>query len=141
MSLETLAKLRYQYVTQQKELKGKRAVELSKCELSRYLFASQFVSFGGAKETITEEMKERVEILFDLYEFKFNEHQSCMGVVIKYLREESEPDEYNSFDELLFNYGCKHCNESRNLKRQIGELGTKIGQINGRITMIGKRLS
>ena len=36
------------------------------------------------------------------------------------------PD-YYSYDEVLHNYGCKHCIEARRLKIEMAATGTKLG--------------
>lgn len=51
-------------------------------------------------------------------------------------------DIYNhfSYDEILFNYGCRHCNSARSLKKHIGKLNSEKGRIHSALTNIGKSL-
>lgn len=46
-----------------------------------------------------------------------------------------------SFDEVLYNYGCRHCNSARRLKKHVGELGREKGRIHSAITNIGKSIA
>lgn len=46
----------------------------------------------------------------------------------------------HSYDEILFNYGCRHCNSARSLKKHIGKLNSEKGRIHSAITNIGKSL-
>ncbi len=44
------------------------------------------------------------------------------------------------YDEVLHMYGCDHCIAARKLKIEMGFVGTKLGQIRGAITKVGRRL-
>lgn len=46
-----------------------------------------------------------------------------------------------SYDEVLHMYGCDHCINARKLKIDIGFVGTKLGQIRGAITRVGRKLN
>ncbi|MCP4059911.1 MAG: hypothetical protein GY738_21950 [Pseudoalteromonas sp.] len=45
-----------------------------------------------------------------------------------------------SYDEVLNMYGCEHCIAARKLKIEMGLVGTKLGQVRGAITKVGRRL-
>jgi hypothetical protein len=49
-------------------------------------------------------------------------------------------DDHYSYDEILSNYGCRHCNSARNLKKHIGKLKQEKGRIHSAMTNIGKSL-
>ncbi len=50
------------------------------------------------------------------------------------------PDCYG-YDEVLHNYGCKHCIAARKLKIEMAAIGTKLGQIRGAITRVGRKIN
>jgi hypothetical protein len=45
------------------------------------------------------------------------------------------------YDEVLQMYGCESCITARRLKIEMGFIGTKLGQIRGAITKVGRKLS
>lgn len=49
-------------------------------------------------------------------------------------------DNHYSYDEILANYGCRHCNSARRLKKHIGKLKSEKGRIHSALTHIGKSL-
>jgi len=44
------------------------------------------------------------------------------------------------YDEVLHMYGCASCITARCLKIEMGFVGTKLGQIRGAITRVGRRI-
>ena len=48
--------------------------------------------------------------------------------------------DHYSYDEILSNFGCRHCNSARNLKKHIGKLKSEKGRIHSAMTNIGKSL-
>lgn len=132
MSLETLAIRHYELRQEQIRLRELRAVELSKCEFNIVTCASDFL-----QEPDRTVKNERLSIIADFTSRKPTYMDNCYSMIFDGLKEQ---DEYYGFDEALFNYGCEHCNKARDLKREIGAIGTKIGQIRGQITRYGKRL-
>ena len=46
-----------------------------------------------------------------------------------------------SYDEVLHMYGCANCITARCLKIEMGIVGTKLGQIRGAITRVGRKLN
>jgi len=50
-------------------------------------------------------------------------------------------DCHYSYDEVLSNFGCRHCNSARSLKKHIAKLRSEKGRIHSAITQIGKSLS
>ncbi|MCX9579807.1 hypothetical protein [Vibrio cholerae] len=67
-------------------------------------------------------------------------YESCYEMVYSMTGESMEHREGISFDEMLFNYGCRHCNSARTLKHHIGKLKQERGRIHSVITQIGKTL-
>jgi hypothetical protein len=49
-------------------------------------------------------------------------------------------DDHYSYDEVLSNFGCRHCNSARNLKKHIGKLKSEKGRIHSAFTNIGKSI-
>jgi len=49
--------------------------------------------------------------------------------------------DYYTYDEVLHSYGCKHCIAARKLKIEMAAVGTKLGQIRGAITRVGRKLN
>jgi hypothetical protein len=45
------------------------------------------------------------------------------------------------YDEVLHMYGCDSCINARKLKVEMGFIGTKLGQIRGAITRVGRKLN
>tara|TARA_R110000851_G_scaffold219118_2_gene371911 strand:+ start:1102 stop:1485 length:384 start_codon:yes stop_codon:yes gene_type:complete len=45
------------------------------------------------------------------------------------------------YDEVLNVYGCESCIKARALKIEMGFIGTKLGQIRGAITRVGRKLN
>ena len=45
------------------------------------------------------------------------------------------------YDEVLHMYGCASCITARCLKIEMGFIGTKLGQIRGAITRVGRKLN
>ena len=52
-----------------------------------------------------------------------------------------ENDGGYGYDEVLNMYGCDCCINARKLKIEMGAIGTKLGQIRGAITRVGRRLN
>lgn len=50
-------------------------------------------------------------------------------------------DDSYGYDEVLNMYGCSHCIKARKLKIEMASIGTKLGQIRGAITRVGRRLN
>ncbi|EKO3908220.1 hypothetical protein GTU35_001261 [Vibrio fluvialis] len=67
-------------------------------------------------------------------------YETCYGMVYDMMKESIEQREGISFDEMLSNYGCRHCNSARILKHHIGKLKQERGRIHSAITQIGKTL-
>ena len=132
MSLEALAVKQYELRQEQERLTELKANALSKCLLYR-------VEYDGTLHSkSTKERTEHIEVIGHFTSRKPTYDDNCYSMIIDGLKEH---DEYYGFDEALFNYGCEHCNNARKLKRELGAIGTKLGQIRGQITRYGKRLS
>ena len=67
-------------------------------------------------------------------------YESCYEMVYSMTGESMEHREGISFDEMLFNYGCRHCCAARDLKKHIGRLKQERGRIHSALTNIGKTL-
>lgn len=67
-------------------------------------------------------------------------YETCYQMVYSMTGESMEHAEGISFDEMLSNYGCRHCNSARILKQHIGKLKQERGRIHSAITQIGKTL-
>lgn len=64
---------------------------------------------------------------------------TCMNYAYEAFGEFNK-DGDNSYDEILSNYGCRHCNSVRSLKKHIGKLNSERGRIHSALTIIGKSL-
>lgn len=67
-------------------------------------------------------------------------YYNCFEMAYKFTKESREHQEGISFDEMLENYGCRHCISARSLKRHIGKLKQDRGRIHSALTNIGKTL-
>lgn len=50
-------------------------------------------------------------------------------------------DDNYGYDEVLHMYGCASCITARALKIEMGLVGTKLGQIRGAITRVGRKIN
>lgn len=146
MSLEKLAMMQYKLTTEKKRLIEERYKEMSKCSISWWKVSEDpFVPdpmFKIMKAT-EGEREEALEIMSGFTDLRPEEGENCYNVIIRELKGSgvSIGDDYISFDEAIYTFGCEHCQRARTLKKEIGKIGTKIGQIRGQITRYGKRLS
>ncbi|EKO3929590.1 hypothetical protein GAW91_000173 [Vibrio fluvialis] len=47
---------------------------------------------------------------------------------------------HEDYDDILLDYGCRHCIQARKLKKNISKLRSERGRIHSAITQIGKTL-
>lgn len=81
---------------------------------------------------------------FDVEDYQATEgHGVCLNhafyMTERLNKESSELGEENyTYDEILNNYGCQHCNTTRRLRKGVATLKTERGRIHASITKIGK---
>ncbi|GHX29974.1 TPA: hypothetical protein AB5C23_001257 [Vibrio cholerae] len=81
------------------------------------------------------------------FEFLFNgsaglsPYPNCLNYTYETFKvfNNTQYDHYE-YDELLFTYGCEHCQKARQLKKNVGKLKQERGRIHSAITQIGKTL-
>jgi hypothetical protein len=72
----------------------------------------------------------------------WNNHDlvDCLMACYEYVKEARSHGEQESFDKLIYMYGCKNCIAAYEAKRAIGKLKQERGRLVGSITKIGQRL-
>lgn len=128
MNLERLAISQAYLTAEKKRLSEIRIIELESCYLSEF------------KATGRSNHADFINDVSDHFNGHFNEFDSCYSAAYFLFKDALEDEGSANFDEELHLIGCPHCIEARRLKRQINAIGTKIGQVRGRITMAGNRL-
>lgn len=145
MSLEKLAVMQYRLTTEKNRLIEERSVEISKCSIAWVRVSRDPFIDNPVFQTQTVDKKEREEaldVMSDFTDLKPDEMENCYAVIMRELKSgDIDYYDYINFDEALYTYGCSHCQKARTLKREIGRIGRKIGQIRGQITRYGKRFS
>lgn len=146
MSIENLAVMQYQLTVEKNILIEERSKELASCSISwvrvsRDPFVDNPVFQTQAIDKA--ERKKALEIMSEFTDLQPLEMENCYGLIMREIKrhEPSSYDDYISFDEALYTVGCIHCQKARTLKREVGRIGRKIGQIRGQITRYGKRFS
>ena len=93
---------------------------------------------GG--EYVKPESESYVDFSFLLLS-NYLEQPNCLQMTYEAFAEFNNSQyEHYGYDELLFNYGCEHCQSARSLKKQIGKIRQERGRIHSALTNIGKSL-
>lgn len=128
MNLERLAISQAYLTAEKKRLSEIRIIELSNCYL------------GEFNVTGRSNHADFIDDISDCFNGRFNNFGNCYEAAYSLFKDALEDEGSANFDEELHLIGCPHCIEARRLKRQINAIGTKIGQVRGRITMAGNLL-
>lgn len=67
--------------------------------------------------------------------------KNCLGIVYDMISNESRFDPNFDYDDFLFEFGCDHCIRSRELKKQISKLNSKLANIKSQFTKLGRKLA
>ncbi|QDP52094.1 MAG: hypothetical protein Unbinned706contig1000_38 [Prokaryotic dsDNA virus sp.] len=122
MSLESLIIKHAKYADLKSNLKRKIGVELSNHKYSE-AFEEVFI---GKDELSNEDI---------IYGTCGNHAYEAVKILNR------DNDGGYGYDEVLNMYGCEYCIKARKLKIEMGFVGTKLGQIRGAITRVGRKLN
>ena len=121
MSIESLVIKHAKYADLKSDLKRRIGVELSK-----HKYSEEFEEVLTGKDALSNE-----DVIYG----------TCGNHAFKAVKVLSrDNDGCYGYDEVLHMYGCDSCIKARKLKIEMGFIGTKLGQIRGAITRVGRKL-
>jgi hypothetical protein len=122
MSIESLVVKHAKYADLKSDLKRKIGAELS-----NHKYSEAFEEVFSGKDKLSNE-----DIIYGTCGNHAYE-------AVKILNRDN--DGGYGYDEVLHMYGCESCIKARKLKIEMGFIGTKLGQIRGAITRVGRKLT
>ena len=122
MSIESLVIKHAKYAGLKSDLRRKIGVELS-----NHKYSESFEEVFSGKDKLSNE---------DIIYGTCGNHAYQ---AVKILNRDN--DGGYGYDEVLHMYGCDACIKARKLKIEMGFIGTKLGQIRGAITRVGRNLT
>ncbi len=124
MSIESLVIKHAKYADLKSDLKRKIGVELS-----NHKYSDLFEDVFDGKDKLSNE-----DVIYGTCGNHAYE-------AVKILNRDAYEYEAYGYDEVLHMYGCESCIRARKLKIEMGFIGTKLGQIRGAITRVGRKLT
>lgn len=122
MSIESLVIKHAEYADLKSDLKRRIGIELS-----NHKYSDLFEDVFDGKDKLSNE-----DIIYGTCG---NHAYQAVKILSR------DNDGCYSYDEVLNMYGCVNCINARNLKIEMGFIGTKLGQIRGAITRVGRKLN